>query len=475
MALFISGLLVALLIPLGVWLRRDFIQGLAYAVFLCVSMPTVLRVSLPGNLPQLTIYRLVLILVFIFWLLNREIDRRFSKAPLFGVFCFWGLANLVSLLLTRGDFWISLKRYFDFVMETAVFFLLVVTSLRRREDAWAIMRAACLGVTLVAVLAFVEKFTAFNPVNYLGSVNMEYLSGENFRLDITATYQHRILLGTGMAMGWPLVMAMMLRTERDLRRPGAWWLSFLLVPAACYFGDSRGPWLAAALAGGVLVILGRADVRRKLAVMLLLVPVVLVLKPGVVRYLADAMKVTTDSMSLKGGNFQYRLELWKVAWTQISRSPERLLFGYGPGAGLTSTVDWKLSYREDDEEEIWSWDNHLAYDLYQSGVVGFLSSLILYSGVLLAAYRFWRRAPPDEKGLMACLVAALWAYVFMLTNVLMFAKPVNFLFWSIAAVAYALGLISEESEMPEEDEAGMEQTEALARERSSPEPDPLSG
>jgi hypothetical protein len=140
------------------------------------------------------------------------------------------------------------------------------------------------------------------------------------------------------------------------------------------------------------------------------------------------------------------LELWKVAWTQISRSPVSLLVGCGPGCGLGSTVDWKLSYRGGREEQIWSWDNQLAYDLYQSGVVGLAASLALYGTVLLMAYRFWREAGPDERGARACLLAGLVAYVFMLSNVLMFTKPVNFLFWSVAAVAYAFGFNPQEQE-----------------------------
>jgi hypothetical protein len=41
----------------------------------------------------------------------------------------------------------------------------------------------------------------------------------------------------------------------------------------------------------------------------------------------------------------------------------------------------------------------------------------------------------------------------MLTNVLMFTKPVNFLFWSVAAVSYALGLNPQEQEAVEKEPA----------------------
>src|ERR1039458_10209949 len=441
----------ALLVPLWYLLSRDFIKGLAYAVFLCVSMPTALRIQMPGSLPQLTIYRLVLIVVFLFWLRHRDPARKLSSAPLFRLFLFWGLTNLVSLLFTTGDFVASLKRYLDFVVDAALFFFLLATSLRSREDAFRILRAAWLGVTLVAALAFVEKYTGFNPVNYLESAGAEDLNqgGAVFRGDVNATYQHRILLGTGMAMGWPLALAL-LQTAADRPRRRVWlWLSVCLLLAACYFGNSRGPWLAAVLAGVVLMGLGGVAIRRKLGLLLALASLVILAKPGVWQMFVRDTQATQDTDSFKGGTFQYRLELWKVAWTQISRSPVSLLVGCGPGCGLGSTVDWKLSYRGGREEQIWSWDNQLAYDLYQSGVVGLAASLALYGTVLLMAYRFWREAGPDERGARACLLAGLIAYVFMLSNVLMFTKPVNFLFWSVAAVAYALGLNPQEQETEE--------------------------
>src|ERR1017187_445092 len=238
-------LVIGFLVPLWVLLRRDFIKGLCYGVFLCVSMPTYLRIPLPGGLPQLTIYRLILISALCFWFRYRDPAQGFSKAPLFGVFCFWAIANLLSLFFTTGDFVVGLKRYLDFVVEAAVFFFLVVASLRTRDDAMRVLRAACLGLALVAALAFIEKYTRFNPVNYLLS-DTGAESGEEYNAgygDVRATYQHRILLGTGMAMGWPLVVALMLTAKDQLRRPVFLWLLLVFVLAACYFGNSRGPWL----------------------------------------------------------------------------------------------------------------------------------------------------------------------------------------------------------------------------------------
>jgi hypothetical protein len=444
----VSICLLLLLAPLWILLSRDFIKGLCFAVFLCVSMPTQLRIQMPGSLPQLTIYRLVLILVFLFWLRHRDPDRKMSRAPLFGLFGLWGVANLASLFFTSGNFVTSLKYYLDFVGEAAVFFMLLVTSVRRRGDIVRILRAACLGVTLVAALAFVEKYTLFNPVDHFANLKLESVAQDDGGQrptvrrgrDITGTYQHRILLGTGMAMGWPLVIALHMAGEDWRRKNLRFWLPLALLIASCFFSNSRGPWLASALAGGLLALLGGASIRRRLLILSAMASFVLLLKPGVWQMLSRDVQATSETDSFKGGTFRYRLELWKVAWSRISESPHRFLFGYGPGCGLGSTVEWKLSYRDDRVEEIWSWDCQLAYDLYQSGVVGLAASLALYGGVLLLGFRIWTTAESNERAIMASLLASLLAYVFMLTNVLMFTKPVNFLFWTVAAAALSIGL-----------------------------------
>ena len=76
--------LVALLIPLCWKLQRDYFGGLAYAVFLSVSMSTFLRIPLPGVLPQLTIFRLILLLLLVAWLGERRRGRLSSEVPCAG-------------------------------------------------------------------------------------------------------------------------------------------------------------------------------------------------------------------------------------------------------------------------------------------------------------------------------------------------------------------------------------------------------
>ena len=420
-----------LLVPLWVLLRRDFIKGFAYGVFLCVLMPTYLRISLPGGLPQLTIQRLVLISMFVFWLGRTSERRPVAETPLLPQLCFWAAVSFVSLLLTSITFSTSFKRFLDFVVEIYLFYLLLSTSLRNADDAFLILRAAWLGVSLVAVLAVLERYTGVNPVYWL--------SGEEFggRHDIVATYQHRILLGAGMAMALPLAFGFFGSTYAGAPRRLYLWASIALIIAASYFAQSRGPWIAAILAATTLIFSATRFIRNKVLLLGVLALLALVLRPGVWETLSDRVSSSADSQTFKGGTLQYRLELWKVAWAQVTKSPQTFFFGYGPGCGSETEIDWNLSYRGQ-QYEISSWDNQFAYDLYQCGFFGLAASLTLYGSVLLFLYRSWRLAEPAHGDLILCSFASALAMVFMMTNVLIFAKPLHYLFWTIVATAPVL-------------------------------------
>jgi O-antigen ligase len=419
--------LLLLLTPLWWLLWRDFIKGLAYATFLCVSMTTFLRIPLPGSLPQLTIFRLILISLFIFWFPRRRQHQ--GAVPLAGFFWFWALANLASLLFTSVGFVTSLKRYLDFVLEVSGFYLIVITSLENREQGQRLLHAAVAGIAFVAVLAFLEKYARFNPVHYFVAPDEEDAS--SFR-DVAATFQHRILLGTAMAMTWPLAFALLNQAQQKGRKL-LLWASVVAILAACYFAQSRGPWLAAGLAGGVMFVMAGWQIRRRLVWLPILACCLLASRPGVWDTILGSAKVTADKDSFKGGTFRYRLELWKVAWTEVSKSPLRTLVGYGPGCGLESDIEWNLSYR-DFESDVWSWDNHYAYELFQSGVIGLTALLCLYLAVARNLFRLYREADASDRQILAALLASVLVLVFMMSNVLIYAKQLNFLFWTIAAV-----------------------------------------
>jgi O-antigen ligase len=428
--------ILGILFALWVLLRRDFVQGLSFAVFVWVSSTTWLRIQLPGSFPALTIHRLMLIVVTLAWL-GRGGLPKVRSVPLLGCFTFWFLANLISLFGTQIDFATSFKTFLDFVLEVLVFYVVASTSLESREDAVRVLRAAWLGLIVVAIFAVVERHTGFNPVDRLIP---GYERDETSWRVILSTYQHRILLGTAMAMGVPLSFVI-LQADAAAGKRLFFWIPVGLLLAACYYGQSRGPWLGLAIACGIMFVMGSREVKKKLAVIVTIGALMLVARPGVIKTLTHFAEDTMDANSFKGGTAQYRLELWRVAYHEVSKSPWLFLFGYGPSAGQKIQLDWTLSYRGT-SYLIDSWDNHFAYSLFQSGFVGLAATLFLYLKGLMLFLKCWR-SWPATRGLMSSLLATAAILIWMMTNVLVFAKQIDFLFWTVIAAGLVIAKSAE--------------------------------
>jgi hypothetical protein len=421
---------------LGSQLKRDFPKGLAVAVFLWVAMTTMVRIELPGALPELTIHRLILITVFCFWLGARRRQEPAPKATFQGYFIFWALTNFISTLGTEIDLATSLKRFLEFVLETWLFYLIISSSLRKKEEAIRIVHAAVLALAVVAAFAVLEHYTGFNPVDRFVP---GYARDDQGARDVMATWEHRILLGTGMAMGVPLCF-FLLRYPGLREKPKRLWFVISLFAAACFFSMSRGPWLGLGIAFVILIVLGSKRMRYGMAIIAALVGITLIVKPGVKDSLVGAYEVTVDTDSHKGGTFQYRMELWKIAHAKVKESTWRYFFGFGPGAGRVVDFEWELSYRESrhSNRKIESWDNHFAYALFQSGMLGFLAHTALFLRAVLSVLQGWFKAKSTHRDAMLCLFASCFVLFFMMTNVLIYAKQLSYLFWSLIAVALAL-------------------------------------
>lgn len=453
--------MLAILIPLWILLRKDFVKGLAFAIFFWVSMTTLLRIEPPGLFPALTIHRLMLVLVAAVWLTRNRLSTMRS-IPFFGCFVFWFLVNLVSLAGTQIDLVTSLKRFLDFVLEVFVFYVVASTSLKSREDAMRVLRAAWLGLVAVALLAVLERHTGFNPVDRFIP---GYERGVSERV-VLSTYQHRILLGTAMAMGVPLSFVVLELYREEDKRLRFFWVALCLLLSASYYGQSRGPWLGLILACGIMFAMGSKRVRKELVVIGIIGALALVARPGVVDTLTHFAEDTVDKTSFKGGTAQYRMELWRVAYHEVSKSPWLFLFGYGPGAGSEIQLEWELSYRGK-LFVIDSWDNQFAYALFQSGFVGLAATLLLYLKALGLFFQVWRRSWSPSRGVLGCLLATGAVLVWMMTNVLIFAKQIDYLFWTVIAaglvVARTYDSLQKQSVSEEQDENVLEPGPFLAR------------
>jgi hypothetical protein len=175
---------------------------------------------------------------------------------------------------------------------------------------------------------------------------------------------------------------------------------------------------------------------------------VLLLRPGIWQTLTGLWYetfTTTADDSVKKMSYQYRGTLWHVAYSEVKKSPERFLFGYGglttetmdlssyfsSGAGGTTAA---LGYT--------SWDNQMACDLIEFGYVGFLVEIVLLGTILASLIGCWLRIRGPDRTFVLAMFSASCIYIYALSNVYMFSPHLKCLFWSVVACGIQFGRLA---------------------------------
>jgi O-antigen ligase len=459
---------LGLLVIIGclIWILRRMIQdlrrGLCAAVTVFVIMPQQLKISIAG-LPDFSIQRLTLLLILPFLprLLSESSDWR--QVPFVkGLLALAG-AQFLSLIFSV-DAGLSIKYFLSFSCEILLFYVILSVSIRDENDVANLVRAVCRGLVVVAILATIEKYWGFNSFVALTSFPVRSEWG------VVGTYPHRILFGYAMAMALPMMLLLTDWAATRLSRRLAW-LALLLVAAGCYFSTSRGPWLAAGLAGIGMMVLSGGQYLRKLSIMFGLAVVVCIVRPGVWQSISGLSKSTFQTGSLKAQSYEYRWKLWSIALSEIEKSPGRFLFGYGGHS--TETMDLSRYFgREEGGTAVTigftSWDNNMACDLIEFGIVGFAIEMLIYLIVIRRLFAAWRRAEGGLRHLMSAVFGSVVVYVFALSNVYIYAPQLTYLFWTLVAVGMAAPRLWPAPDAPEGDLESVEDASLLATRLNSP-------
>ena len=409
---------------------KSSVKGFCVATGLLVALPETLRIETGGSLPELTVHR-ILLLLLLAQSFASPMQKR-GRAPLFGLLLLAFTARGVSLLLsvTPGP---SFKNLLGYLLEVVVFYRIAYTIVKSdREAIIGTTRALVGGLAVVAAAITLDRYTSLNPLTAVFSGLPEDSYGAQ------GTYPHRILFGYAMAMGAPLAICLLdLPSRRSTKI--LLWAGLCLMVAACYFATSRGPWIGLGLAIAVVGILGGRLQRKRCLWIAIFAAVACLLRPGIWETIANKYGATFDTATQKGKSYEYRYRLWYVAGSEISKSPERLLFGYG---GLSTESMDLSSYFEaqagetKDKLGYTSWDSRYACDLIEFGTVGFALSIIIFVCIPLKLFRAWRDSEAVARSQLVGVVAAIAVFVFAQTNVDIFSVQLKFLFWTVAAVGF---------------------------------------
>jgi len=198
------------------------------------------------------------------------------------------------------------------------------------------------------------------------------------------------------------------------------------------------------MAGAILLVLGSKQMRKTFVMIAILSVVVIATRPGVRETLVSAISTTVgaDKDSLKRKSYEYRWKLWEVAYSEVKKSPERFLFGYG---GL-STEEMDLSDYFDKESGgstallgFTSWDNQQACDLIEFGFMGFGLEVILFLAVLWKLLTLWKSSKGVDRTIMAAFISIAVIYYYARSNVYLFSPQLKCLFWALVACGVRYG------------------------------------
>jgi O-antigen ligase len=413
--------------------QKSFSKGTCVAIALLVSLSPDLDIG-----TVLTVHRVILAVLLLFWLQGPQGSSLRSRMPFVSILVVILGSHIVSAMISitpseltvpepKGS---SLKDCIAFAVEILLFYKLVGSTLTTPKAGLAALRALVYGLAAVAVVAVIERYFRIILPVILFSHFRYLLDG------IQSTYPHRILLGYAMAMGMPVALSL-LDLAPTKRQKLLMWGVVVLTAVACFLADSRGGWIGMVIAGAISFLLGTGQTRKRCLWVIAFALATLVLKPGVRDTIVDRYVETFDTGSYKERSYSYRWKLWNVAFGEIGKSPERMLFGYGG----QSTQGMDLSQYFGHEEGgtavkigFTSWDNNYAGDLIEYGWVGLGLEIFLYASIVLGLLKRWQAAKGEMKGVLAGLIAVCVIYLFAMSNVYIFSAQLKFVFWTAVVV-----------------------------------------
>jgi len=381
-------------------------QWLVAGLLLVILLIPIRRYRMPVELPfELEPYRLVVALVATAWITSLLIDPRVRlRATGFELPLLLFAAAAVGSYLANGARVNALgvdSRVVKELTFLASFMLVVylVTSVVRTIGALDFLLCVLVASgAVIALFAIVEGRTGFNPFNHLGVVPFlepvqlldEQRRAGRFRAYGTA--QHPIALGAALVVLLPL--AVYLARRRDERR---WWAACLFLTLGALATMSRTSVLMLVAAAVVVLWLRPREIKRLWPALLPLVVVVHFAMPGTLGGLKQSFfpegGLLADQSTSEGSRGQGRVADLAPAMEEFKQSP---LLGQGYGT--------RVPDGENPNAQIL--DNQWLVSLLETGLIGVLALLILFSRTVRRLARAAKEKADERSGWLYTALAA---------------------------------------------------------------------
>jgi hypothetical protein len=427
--------------------RKGFEAALPYAAFFLSVLPQESRIRLSGTF-DLYSSRVVLVTLLLLFLAYRRKPkiRQLPLRKLIWCHVSWALlSTLFSIVLVT-----STKQLIAQVLEYYLLYYMILRTITHTGTIRKIAFAMVAGMAVCSVFAVFEIYARWSilsifPANLqltYGTGNTLYAEMFDRGLRARSTFPHPIHFGATLAMMMPAALYLTV-SSKNLWKRIFLNSSLLLMLWALYKTGSRGPWLAAACALGILTFAAGRKVRKRVLAVVVLACGVLLLRPGILETLSNMYTATMDPNTMMGSSFEYRPILFHTVMKALDADPPRAVLGYGLGSfrdkGLILDIPGIETHRW------YTCDSTWILFWYETGYVG----LLLLAGLLwtpaFGLLHAFRRLPKSDRYFCLVLFSSLVAfYVVMLSVAIYGWGQSGYMLWIMISLSIAYPILKRE-------------------------------
>ncbi len=294
-----------------------------------------------------------------------------------------------------------------------VFLLVLLLLAQITNRPWVLAGAIVVPMVVLAFLTVVNEVALGGAATFGGFSTATEASGE---LITTLRYGGPLpdsnFWGRHLVMGLPLACALLTRNIKQGTRLSVvtWGAAVLVLLGGAYLTQSRGTFLAAALAVVVWVIFGGRSARRY---GLLLLPVfgLLFMLPGI----GNRLTAMIEDLNSSGADYGIDLSIisraaaQEIAWLMFGDRP---MFGFGPGTYQSGISDYAGLVSTAVREPTDAPHNLYAQTAAELGIVGLVAGAAVAIGVLaLLILRIATDPRSQDRSLIAAAIAAITAWI----------------------------------------------------------------
>ncbi|MFT4124619.1 MAG: O-antigen ligase family protein [Gordonia sp. (in: high G+C Gram-positive bacteria)] len=298
----------------------------------------------------------------------------------------------------------------------SIFVMVVLMLIQVTGGTWIAAAAFVLPIAAISVLTLVNQVFFGGTFSFGGFAQVTHAYGENITtLRYGGPLPDSNFWGRHLVMALPLSAALLTRAARDgtHRQQAAWTAVLLAIVAGIYLTQSRGTFLATAVAVVIFVLACGPTARRWGLFALPIVAVAGLLAPGIGDRLtsaADEIRSSGTDTSVVDPSILGRLASQEMAVLMFTNEPA---FGYGPGTfgGFADEYTGQVPTAISPNQAIEAPHNLYLETAAESGVVGLVGWAVLLLGVLsLPLLRLIARPRAPDRVLAAGTCAAILAW-----------------------------------------------------------------